>query len=554
MFLTAIKVKVAAMVAVAGLDTVDMPGNQKMEDILSKLAADQAAAQKAAQDKTTGPDINKSFNDALAKVQELAAKENDKDAQYALAHWGVLSNSNISQVVDLYRKAAAQGQTLAKVELAQVLLQAAPNDINSVKEAVALIQEAEGKDNKLARRLLANLYLSGAPAVGIEQSVAKAQALLEKGSQSGDGEATLGLSQLYAAGVPGLPKDEKKSLELLVLAAEKQNNPVAMSTYAARLFDGDTATADKPALVKKDPAAAMKMFEAAASQGFAAANRLLGAIYERGLGGNAVNLKTAVDYYTKAANGNDGQALFRLGNFFETGLPPGEESKDKVIVQQNPKSALDLYRMAAQNGQAEAFFNVGVYYETGTVVDKDLTKAFNFLLRAAVSGVPQAQFRVANLYQQGGGTNQDPVAAIAWFERSAAAGLPQAQLALGQIYENATNYSGASAQYQSAAAQGMPLAMLRLASLAERGLDQAKSTPNKPRAMAYAELAVEASNKDAIAVQYLEALKKGMTAEQVAEGTKLLESLKKPASAAAPATAPSTDAPKSKGASKKGGN
>lgn len=192
MLLTALKVKLAALVAVAGIDTAELQApSTELVTTLQKLAEDQAAAQKAVQDKTTGPDVNKAFNDALAKIKELASK-NDKDAQYTLAHWGVLNNSNVNDIIDLYRKASAQGQILAKVELAQVLLQAFPQDQERAKEAVTLIQESESGDNKLARRLLANLYLSGAPTVGIQQDVEKARALLEKGSAGGDGEATLG--------------------------------------------------------------------------------------------------------------------------------------------------------------------------------------------------------------------------------------------------------------------------------------------------------------------------------------------------------------------------
>ena len=552
MLLSALKVKLAAMVAVAGIDTAEMPGtSSELTKILESLAADQAAAQKAVQDKTTGPDVNKSFNDALAKVNELAAK-GDKDAQYALAHWGVLSNSNVNDVIALYRKAADQGQVLAKVELAQVLLQAAPQDAERAKEAVKLIQEAEAADNKVARRLLANLHLSGAPNVGIEQSVEKARALLEKGSAAGDGEATLGLSQLYAAGVTGLPKDEQKSLDYLIKATE-QKNAVAMSTYAARLFDGDPTTGDSKALVKKDPQKAMAMFEDASKTGFAAASRLLGAIYENGLGGNAKSAEKAVEYYTKAANGNDAQALFRLGNYFESGLTEGEGDKAKSIVQPNAKSALDLYRMAAQNGSAEAFYNVGVYYETGTVVDKDPIKAFSFLLKAATSGIAQAQFRLANLYQQGTGTTQDVIAAMAWFDRAAASGFAPAMIALGQMFETGAglgnpNPTAAATQYEAAAELGIPLAMLRLASLNERGLANIKdnkAVPNLPRALAYADLAVDASQNAEIAVKYRDELKAKMKADEVAEAKKIYDSKKKSDKAA-----PAADAPKGKGSAK----
>jgi TPR repeat protein len=535
MLLTALKVNLASMVAVAGLDTTEMPNvSPELVAILTQLAADQKAA---ADQAGKGPDVNASFNAALAKVNALAEK-GDKDAQYALGHWGVLSNSNVNEIVDLFRKAAAQGQVLAKVELAQVLLQAFPQDAERVKEAVKLIQEAEAADNKVARRLLANLHLAGAG--GIEKSVDKAKALLEKGSAEGDGESTLGLSQLYAAGVPGLPKDEQKSLDYLIQAT-KQNNAVAMSTYAARLFDGDPATKDSKQLVKKDPAAAITMFENAAATGFAAANRLLGSIYENGLGGQPKDLKKAVEYYTKAANANDPQALFRLGNFFESGLKNSDDENAEAIVVQNAKSALDLYRLAAQNGSAEAFYNVGVYYETGTVVDKDPTKAFTFHLRAANSGLPQAQHRLAGLYQNGSGVAQDVVAAMGWYQRAASRNFAASQVALGQMYEmgagGTADANAAALQYSNAAEQGEPLAMLRLASLYERGLATNKNEPDLSRALAFADLAVDASNSQEIAVQYRDELKSKMTAAQIDEAKKIYDTQKKPAAAASnPAT------------------
>jgi hypothetical protein len=46
-------------------------------------------------------DINKSFNDAVAKVRELAEK-GDPNACYALAHWGILSGANINTIAALY--------------------------------------------------------------------------------------------------------------------------------------------------------------------------------------------------------------------------------------------------------------------------------------------------------------------------------------------------------------------------------------------------------------------------------------------------------------------
>lgn len=549
MFLTALKVKLVALVTVAGLNTDEMQNpSRDFVATLDKLAADQ---KKAADPKTgQGTDVNASFNTALAEIRKLA-QAGDKDALYALAHWGVLSNSNVNEIIDLYRKASAAGQILAKAELAQVLIQAFPQDPDRAKEAVDLIKEGEKADNKVARRLLANLYLAGAP--GVTKSVDEARKLLEKGSAAGDGEATLGLSQLYAADIPGIGKDPEKSLEYLKKATE-QKNAVAMSTYAARMFDGDPADKNGKVLVQKNPEAAMKMFQDAADAGFAAANRLLGAIYENGLGGNAKNIKKAVEYYTKAANGNDAQALFRLGNFFEAGVKDGEGEKAEVVVQQNAKSALDLYRLAAQNNLAEGFYNVGVYYETGTVVDKDPAKAYTYHLKAANAGLPQAMHRLAGLYQNGTGVAQDLVAASGWYRRAAEGGYAASQIAYGQMLESGAEgrpqYTGAMTYYNAAADQGAPLAMLRIASLWERGLAAGKETPTPElaRALAYAMLAVDASNSAELAVKYRDELQAKMTTEQKNEAKKIYDEKKKVApatgaAAPAPAAAPAAPAP-----------
>jgi TPR repeat protein len=560
MLLTAIKLKLAAMVAVAGLDTAEMPGASKeFVDILTTLEAEQKKVQ--ANPGANSTDVNKAFNEAVAKVRELAQKD-DKDATYALAHWGVLSGANINEVAALYRKAADKGQVLAKSELAQVLMQAGAQNPEAVKEAIKLIKEAESADNKVARRLLAQLHLQGVTegekgAVVVEKSVAKAKELLEKGNKAGDGEATLGLAQLYSAGVEGVQQNHQTALDLLIEAGQ-QGNAMALSTYGARLLNGDPDTKESPKLVKKDVAAALKMFNDAAEKGLAAANRILGQIYENGVGQDGSDVKQdvtkAFEYYTKAANGNDPQALFRLGNAFETGIvkdPKGKRDesgnfdKDNILIQPNPKSALDLYRLAAQNNLAEAFYNVGVYYETGTVVDKDPQKAFAFLMKASTAGIAQAMNRLAGLYANGTGTTQDLVAAAGWYQRAADMGFAPAQIALGILYEQGAGVrqsrTVAAGHYSDAAQQGNALAMLRLANLYAVGV--VPGTPELPRAWAYAkhadELAQKSGNKadTDVTANVLKQLENKMKPDEVSEANKIFDKLPKPQAAGAPAAA-----------------
>jgi TPR repeat protein len=568
MLLTALKLKLVALVAVAGIDTADMPGASKeFTDILTALKADQDKVQKTP---GAGPDVNKTFNDAVAKVRELAQKD-DKDAIYALAHWGVLSGANINEVAALFRKAADKGQVLAKSELAQVLMQAGSQNPEAMKEAIKLIKEAEAADNKVARRMLAQLHLQGVTegekgTVVVEKSPAMAKALLEKGEKAGDGEATLGLSQLYAQGVEGVPADQKKSLDYLIEAG-KQGSAVALSTYGARLLNGDPDTKESPKLVKKDVKAALEMFNEAADKGLAAANRILGQIYENGVGPDGADVKQnvtkAFEYYTKAANGNDPQALFRLGNAFETGIvkdPAGKrDDKDNVLIQPSPKSALDLYRLAAQNNLAEAFYNVGVYYETGTVVDKDPVKAFTFLMKASTAGIAQAMNRLAGLYANGTGVTQDVVAAAGWYQRAADMGFAPAQIALGILYEQGAGVRQsrmvAAGLFADAAQQGVALAMLRLANLYAVGV--VPGTPEFPRAMAYAMQADEAAKKSAtqadidVTANVIKQLTDKMKPDEIAEAKKIFDKLPKaPAGAAPAAAAPAHEAAPAKGKKK----
>lgn len=564
MLLTALKLKLAALVAVAGIDTAEMPGASKeFTDILTALKADQDQVQKTP---GAGPDVNKSFNDAVAKVRELAQKD-DKDAIYALAHWGVLSGANINEVAALFRKAADKGQILAKSELAQVLMQAGAQNPDAVKEAIKLIKEAEAADNKVSRRMLAQLHLQGVTEgekglVVVEKSPAKAKELLEKGEKAGDGEATLGLAQIYSAGVEGVPQDQKKALDYLIEAG-KQGSAVALSTYGARLLNGDPDTKESPKLVQKDVPAALKMFEEAAGKGLAAANRILGQIYENGVGADGADVKQdvtkAFDYYTKAANGNDPQALFRLGNAFETGIikdPKGKrDDKDNILIQPNPKSALDLYRLAAQNNLAEAFYNVGVYYETGTVVDKDPAKAFTFLMKASTAGIAQAMNRLAGLYANGTGVAQDVVAAAGWYQRAADMGFAPAQIALGILYEQGAGVRQsrmvAAGLYADAAQQGVALAMLRLANLYAVGV--VPGTPELPRAWAYANQADEVAKKSGnkadmdVTANVIKQLEGKMKPEEITEAKKIFEKLPKPQAGAAPAAPTVQDAAPTKG-------
>lgn len=551
MLLAALKLQLAALVTVAGIDTADIKSDVVKTE-LTKLEAAQKTATGG-----TGGDVNKAVNDAVQAITK-AAEGGDADANYAIALWsrlGVVNGLDANTVLGMYDKAAKGGNVPAMSELGGLLLQNFPQDVEKVKQGIKLIQDAEAKDNAAARRLLAQITLQGVPAAGIERDITKALGLLEKGSAAKDGEATYNLAQVYASGISerqqdGTPKevlkaDEAKALEYLKKAVEQEHAP-AMNDYGARMFQGDKDGKGK------DPKAAIDLFKKAADKGNAAAHRLLGSIYEQGLGEQTKDIKKAAEHYLTAARGNDGVAQLWMGNVTQTGLladtAQGKKQEDlkpeDILINPNPSQALNFYRLAAQNGLPQAMYNVGIFYENGAVVDKDANKAFALVQRAATSGIPVAAFRLGSYYQQGLGVAQDIVAAAAWFERAAKAGVPAAQLVYGVMLENGSgveqSIAAAAAMYENAADQGLAQAMVNLAQIYERGaIGGAK---NLARAWEYASLAVDASNGDAKAKEYRDKLGAGLSKAELDKATKSYEekkaAMKTTAAGAAPAAAP----------------
>lgn len=549
MLLAALKLQLAALVTVAGIDTADI----KSPDVTKALQTLEAATKTAADGKT---DINQASTEAVRAIKELADK-GDPDASYALALWarmGVIDGLDANALLGLYERAAKGGNIPAKAELGGLLIQNFPQDMAKVKTGIELIQEAEAKDNAAARRALAQLTLSGAPAAGLERSVPKALALLEKGSGNGDGESTYTLGRIYAAGIQErqqdgtvsdlLKRDEAKALEFLKKAAEQEFAP-AMNDLGTRLLLGE----DKDGK-NKDPKAALSMFNKAADKGNAAAHRLLAQVYENGLGDQEKSTEKALQHYAVAARGNDGVAQLWMGNASQTGLikdsakgKKQEELKaEDVLIAPNPSQALTMYRLAAQNNLPQAIYNVGVFYENGAVVDKDLNKAFSFVQRAAQAGIPVAAYRLGAYYQQGAGVGQDVVAAAAWYKRAADAGLPQAKLVYGIMQENGSGVEasviGAAKNYEEAAAAGLPQAMINLAQLNERGAGVPK---NLGKAWTLTSLAMDAANGDANAKAYRDKLEKELTKDELEKAKKDYE--EKKAQLAAGATAPAATAP-----------
>jgi TPR repeat protein len=555
--------KLAAMAAALGLDTSEW--NSPSPEISAQVQALENL-QKAAAEGNPAPEGN-TLQDVVNKIKDLADK-GDKDAQFSMGLFLQQSNQQgaLQQALDYYDKAAKQGQLQAMNNYGFIVA-ASTQDPAQAKLGVEKIKEASTKGLNAARRNMATIYLRGM--AGEPRNVPEAKKLLEAAvadPKQPDYQAEFELAQFYLGAGGPENQDTEKAWELLNSAA-KHGNPNALAALGSVLFDGkEFGTEEKKKKIPADPKGAVDLFKKLAEQNNPAGLRTMGELYQKGIPNTGVekDFKKALEYYGKAAQGNDAVAQVILAGFYDRGF---DENNDKTLeVAPNPAASLELYRLAAQNNVPLAFYNIGAFYEAGRAVDKDMTKAFGYFLQAAVNGFGPAMQKVGVYYLNGAGILKDPVAATGWFTRSAASNVPEGLVSLGVMAENGlvpptdpndTQFQTAVKLYgavEDNVAASDPVrmeALLRLGNLYFRGVTgpatQKEAKPDFERAYGYFKLASDLDPNNKLAAQAKEQAEKPLTVEQKASAAKMVEVMKKKredkVKAAAAAAAPTTGAP-----------
>ena len=127
----------------------------------------------------------------------------------------------------------------------------------------------------------------------------------------------------------------------------------------------------------------------------------------------AKKYKTAVEYFTTAAEQGDAQAQYRLGEcyYFKRG------------VKRNYKKAVDWCEKAAEEGIGGAQYILGACYYDGKGVEKNLEKAFFWYRKAAYQDLAEAQYFLGMCYYSGEGVEQDNTQSAHWLHKALENGL-----------------------------------------------------------------------------------------------------------------------------------
>ena len=387
-----------------------------------------------------------------------AAAQNDLGFAYYKGEYNGEETEQDSETAVLwFTQSAKQGFAEGQNNLGDCYFYGKGVERNYTKAAEWYTKAAEQK-NAEGQVNLGECYQHG---LGVEQDTEKGVELFAQAVSQGNAEGKNNLGYCYQKGI-GVELDHEKALELYKEAAD-QGCLVAEYNLAGCYSDGWGVEQDyKKALegyeriIEEADSLRQKDLWDSYYYGVgedrdledlkAEAQGSIGYLYENDLGVGQDYTK-ALEWYTKAAERDNGIGLCYLGNCYWDG----------VVVDQDNEKAVELFTKAADQGYSDGLFMLGVYYFTAEEF-RDDDKAVELFLKASEQGNNIAQVWLGYCYQEGNGVTQDYGKAVEWYTKAAALGNPEAQYYLGCCYENGNfvtqDYGRAVEWYTKAAELG----------------------------------------------------------------------------------------------------
>ncbi|MBK8677824.1 MAG: sel1 repeat family protein [Sphingobacteriales bacterium] len=327
--------------------------------------------------------------------------------------------------------------------------------------ALQTLQIAVSKNYAQAQYLLGRLYYDG---YAVNPSETEALNWFTKAAQLGYPPAMQALGTYLGMGIAGKKSNEEAIYWLVAaLKAGDEGAANALSNFMQQHLAQNA---------NNNEAQITALFAQIANAGFAPAQNKMGFAYEKGIGVDA-NLKTAFDWYLKAAEQGYLPAQMNLGYFYSHGLG----------ITQNYTEAFKWYNQAAAAGNAEAQNNLAYLYDMGLGVAKNDQLALNWYMQAATQHNAVAQYNLGHLYLRGKGAAYNAKESFTWYKKAAEAGYAPAFTEIGYAYEYGIGvepqFDEAINWYKKAKTANQPRAAALLDSLTEK-VNQVRQdeTPN----------------------------------------------------------------------------
>lgn len=366
-----------------------------------------------------------------------AAYDSGKANQFCQSRWAELLLLGLGGVkaepitaARIFEKGASQGLAVSQYYLGSLYLEG-NGVLKNEPKGVELIKMAANQDNYPAINRLAEMYqfgFSNVPSIKQDNQLAakwrlKAVAIIPDSAQY----HWLGFLSESGWDDKGKISDPVKAIEkaidyyqLALSTAKSEGKPPPQpSTY--RL--GTIYKEGGDGVFPTDNKRACGYFKDSAEEGLTYGMSELAECYENG-SGIEKNIKLALKWFSKAAEGGDGFAQYRLAIIYLYGADGVTIDYVEAVKWLRKTSVTnDLYPLGSPFSQ----YRLGTLYEDGLGVSKDLTQATSWYKKAAEQNQPDAQNKLGAKYAEGNGVQKDMVEALKWFTIATANGNEKAK-------------------------------------------------------------------------------------------------------------------------------
>ncbi|KAH5607029.1 hypothetical protein HBI45_098450 [Parastagonospora nodorum] len=261
------------------------------------------------------------------------------------------------------------------------------------KEAFSLYQSAaKGGHAASAYRTAVCCEMGHEEGGGTKRDPLKAVQWYRRAAALGDTPALYKMGMILLKGLLGQQKNFGEAINMLKRAAERadKDNPHALHELGL-IYEASTGNQR----IIQDEAYALQLFHQAADLNYKFSQFRLGQAYEYGLLGCAIDARTSIAWYTRAAAQEEHQSELALSGWYLTGTSGILEQSDTEAYLWARKAA------CAEPPLPKALFAMGYFTEVGIGCPRSLEEAKRWYGRAASYKFPKAQERLEELKRGG---------------------------------------------------------------------------------------------------------------------------------------------------------
>ncbi len=433
-------------------------------------------------------------NASATEYFEKAAKGGVVDAYYYL---GMLDERKYDYEAarKKYEKGVEKGSNLAKIELGY-LYEKGLGVSADVKLAKNYYDEALKDGCIEANYFEGEFYLCGY--LGEDIDAQKALDYFEKCSESEvskiSADAYTAIGNIYQNGYDEIECDETKAMdnykkamdvfpyyqgianeyiaEAYLISDDEINSGInykkALEFYEIAAAEGDLCSTMRAGYClqfgrgcETDGEKAIEYYRRAADKGIFEAMYMMGNLYETGSGNVEQDYDKAFKWYKTAADKGFAKAMNRIGDLYVT-----QNLGDKENVEECNNLAREWYDLALSGGYVYAYSSIGNMIENGYNGEADFEGAFDYYKKSADYGDPRAMAYIGRMYSWGYISSDDNLAeAWKWYKKAALEGDTDAMLYLGMKMEEINEYDEAKKWYLKASIGNNAVAMRYIAEL-----------------------------------------------------------------------------------------